>query len=140
MVKFKVLKEEIRPFGNVSHMALLKEHADFEIPIQITLEGYEQGLGVGYLEHELISSLVRSRHARRNLRAESNDKIFVGFRKEETHELPIIIKEIEKHLGLIIKKYATEREEEAKQRKESEEKRRQDLEEVNEKLEKLDFS
>ncbi len=140
MVKFKVLKEEIKPFVNASHTTLPKEHTDFEIPIQITFEGYEGGLGLGYLENKLILSLNGSRYARRTIRVRSSNEILVGFRKEETYELPIIIKEIEKHLELIIKKHATESEEKAKQREESEEKRRQDLEEVKEKLEKLDFS
>ncbi len=137
MVKFKVLKEEIRPFVNVHSMAP-KEHADFEIPIQIILEGYEQGLGVGYLENELISSLGGS--GRENISGEGSDRIFIGFTKEETSNLTNIIKLIEKNLERVIKKYATEREEESKQRKESEERKRQDLEEVKEKMEKLDFN
>jgi len=123
MVKFKVLKEELK-----------SEYSDFEIPIQITLEGYERGLGLGYLENELVG-----KHTRRKIRVESNDKIFVGFKKEETDKLLSIIQSIKESLELIIKKYATDKEKGEKQRIESEEKREQDLKEVREKLEKLEF-
>jgi len=128
MVKFNVLKEKIE-----------SEPSGFRIPIQITFEGSEQGLGVGYLESELISALVGGRHSKRTISGEGSDEIFVGFKKEEIHELPSIIKSIKESLGLIIKKYADNNEKRQKQGRDVRERKEKDLEEIKEELKKIDF-
>ncbi len=124
MMKFKVLKEE-----------MTQEYGTFKIPTQIILEGDEKDFSLTYSMNDLRESLDKERW----LEMEDEDKILVSFAKEETDNLPNIMKSIITNLELLIKKHITEKKEREQQHKASEEKRKQDLEEVKGKLEELDF-
>ena len=128
MVKFKVLKDELRPRGS-----------GFKIPLQIILEDDERSIGLLYLEDELKTKMNNACFVR-DVWAKDSDKMIIGFNKEEVPKLQGIVESVKNFIESIIQQYVREKRQAERERKESQEKERQDLGEIKRDLQEIDFN